>query len=241
VERISKRHIDAVQQITGAKLLRSVLSPISAQDCGQLQELKMVAVDEHKYIAMVPAPPLPTPSTLLVYCPDTFAQDELRPELKAAVQVMTSLLYEPELCAGAGCSEIFLAAYLRKKASSLSIERVRQLDRMFVQKPSQLVSKIKQCIEIYAECLEAQATQLEPDDPKEQVLDILISANRLNLKQPQSVLYGWDPIEKRQQRVLDLVQKQAVVVESLALKKQILQGSAELCAILAKLGATVKI
>ncbi len=200
-------------------------------------------------ILLIPPKHIPTPFTLVLSCPDQLSQDELLPLLKGSttfcastdtkpgcVVVLTQLLYENDVCVGGGCTEYFLVRYLRLQAETLKVERVKDLDKLFVEKPSSIISKIKHCIHIFADCLEAQIKQLERDQSTS--AEVLLELEQANNQPLKGLFYGWNPVLKKCEVMMDKGKSVGSVLESLSNKQRMLQAASELAAIVLKIGPT---
>ncbi|ETV81791.1 hypothetical protein, variant 3 [Aphanomyces astaci] len=132
VERLSIQHLDAVQAVTGAAVLSDwMATDVTAADLGKVDHAYALELGGVEYVALTCDPashetnevsyartrPM---STIKMDCIDDMAFEELNHVLQAAIHVLTNLLVDPSVCAGAGDTERALVRQLRRRAVGLT-------------------------------------------------------------------------------------------------------------------------
>jgi chaperonin GroEL (HSP60 family) len=123
LDRLSSRHISAVQTISGCNILSIArASSIQADYLGRLASVEKVtfANDLRPYLVLRPDPETFKPVRTLVLCADDHcASEELSAVVSGCIATLQSLVHSPALLAGGGCAEVMAAEYVRLKVEGV--------------------------------------------------------------------------------------------------------------------------
>eukprot|EP00638_Chattonella_subsalsa_P009391 CAMPEP_0117767474 /NCGR_PEP_ID=MMETSP0947-20121206/21636_1 /TAXON_ID=44440 /ORGANISM="Chattonella subsalsa, Strain CCMP2191" /LENGTH=577 /DNA_ID=CAMNT_0005591141 /DNA_START=86 /DNA_END=1816 /DNA_ORIENTATION=+ len=135
LSRLSLRHIGAMQNISGARVLSSWQADFDSSALGVLGNMKVLKKNSKDYMCVEAAdesldisafPSLreldflkirqrkKRMATFLVCSCDTISSDELEVTLQSALKVLAHTLLDPHVLAGGGCWEFFLGEHLHK-------------------------------------------------------------------------------------------------------------------------------
>ena len=161
LERLSIRHVHAVHQVAGGEVLSGIGEQlVRPQAVGTLAALEEKVIARRRYLFLTPEPPNATTSTsaaaaataaagvstFLLSCPTLAQQGELSALLTRIFKILTNLLRVPVVCAGAGATELQLAAEIRRNVEWMrqqkrsKHERMRQEDEKLAASKAALVA-----------------------------------------------------------------------------------------------------
>lgn len=236
---------DAVQQLSGASILGDwslvdveassfgFLSIITTHDVGGKRYIRLhreQATEDATASALRSSPVC----TIVLEAPDKLAFDELAHTVETALRRLAALAERPDAVAGAGCTEIHLAAFLREKAALLRLPppsltanaqttRTKQ-DSRALRQLRQVVEAFADCVAKVAACLDPSADDVYSNDERETLLKKLTTANRESIawkahalsssrkatdERHQVVLFGWDPATRGVMPVAEYTQSSA--------------------------------
>ncbi|XP_071784541.1 molecular chaperone MKKS-like [Asterias amurensis] len=120
IDRLSLLHIDAVQTITGARVLGTLQACIPEGSLGHLDGMVHLVMHGKSYFHLQnPSRPVST----FVLCNRTESSlDELKATCSAANHVLALTLSHPMAVPGAGCFEACLAAHLHQQSATIDSE-----------------------------------------------------------------------------------------------------------------------
>jgi len=132
LERLSIRHMEAVRQAAGGQVLSAIdEQQVQPQRVGALARLEEKIINRRRFVFLTPAaaaattPGKPSSSappmipaagvtTFLLAASSAAQQSELSALLPRIFRILTHLLRTPLVCAGAGATEMQLAAHIRR-------------------------------------------------------------------------------------------------------------------------------
>jgi hypothetical protein len=124
LERLSVRHMEAVKQAAGGELLSAIdVEQVRPERLGSIARLEERIIGRRRYLFLTPAAapqagrPAAGVTTLLLAASTVAQQTELAALLQRVFKILTHLLRTPAVCAGAGCTEMQLAAHIRRNVA----------------------------------------------------------------------------------------------------------------------------
>lgn len=136
-------------------------------------------------------------ATLVLTAPSESIYDELTYELTTTFSRLSQLMEHPHVVAGAGCTEIHLAAWLRRHCELLVVDS--QVEGRASRTDLSTLRHLRTTIQAFADALESIAVALDHcvHGMVDEVIEELRTANDASLTElPDSDrydLYGWDP------------------------------------------------
>ncbi|TYZ61683.1 hypothetical protein PybrP1_005695 [[Pythium] brassicae (nom. inval.)] len=236
LDRLSLNHIHAVQQLSGANTLGDwSLVGVEPAAFGFLSLITTHDVDGKRYIRLHREPANGDASasalrsspvcTIVLEAPDKFAFEELSYSVETALRRLAALAERPDAVAGAGCTEIHLAAFLHQKAALLRLAppaaatTAASATTTRATQDSRAVRQLRQVVEAFAACVVKVVAYLDPsfDDAHSEgegdtLFEKLQTSNSHSIAwrapAPPSLgkatgerrrvqLFGWDPVTQR--------------------------------------------
>jgi hypothetical protein len=124
LERLSVRHMEAVKQAAGGELLSAIdVEQVRLERLGSIASLEERIIGRRRYLFLTPTAAAQGGrsaagvTTLLLAASTVAQQTELAALLQRVFKILTHLLRSPAVCAGAGCTEMQLAAHIRRKVA----------------------------------------------------------------------------------------------------------------------------
>lgn len=167
-------------------------------------------------------------STVVIAAPDAFAYEEIVECFNTALKVLSQLLEDPEVVAGAGCTEMHLAAWLQLQAASLVPDEQARVSTTRTngaasKAQARTLRQLRTCVRTFASLLKrvvgilsqeqlptALATLCQCDANSGRFVEQLDSKNRPRLgweyafhdTSGQRALFGWNPATDTADEVL---------------------------------------
>lgn len=206
-------------------------------------------------------------STVVIAVPDTVAYDELVEAFNATLKVLSQLLEDPEVVAGAGCSEMHLAAWLELQASQLVPEAT--MDGADADAQARTLRQLRACVRTFASLLKrvvgilcqeqtSSALSSSNESPTDfgRVAELMERYSRprygweraLHDANGQRELFGWNSLLDQVDEVLvygyldhEKTVSKATVLDSLQCKREAIAYAVECTLVLMRIGSVVKV
>ncbi|XP_030834395.1 McKusick-Kaufman/Bardet-Biedl syndromes putative chaperonin-like isoform X2 [Strongylocentrotus purpuratus] len=160
IDRLSIRHIRAVQQVTGAEILGSFSCAVPPSSFGYVTDIKHLVVFGKSYLHLQSTSSLCT----LVLCNHTEQSlEEMKHVCEVAHHTLALTLSNPTAVPGAGCLNVILAHHIR--------EQVSHVDESIWRDIGCSKTQFLQLAEKFASCLEAVSMATVHDDGSHLVTD----------------------------------------------------------------------
>jgi chaperonin GroEL (HSP60 family) len=206
-------------------------------------------------------------STVVIAVPDRVAYDELVEAINMALKVLSQLLEDPEVVAGAGCSEMHLAAWLELQASQLVSEA--PVNGVNSNAQTRTLRQLRTCVRTFASLLKRVVGILCQEQASSalgstsecladfgQMVEQMERYNRprhgweyaLHDVNGQRTLFGWDSSLDQVDDVLvyeyldhEKTVSKAKVLDSLQCKREAITHAVECTLVLMRIGSVVKV
>jgi len=231
VERLSVRYIAAVRSLTGAHVFSEFPRAIKKEQLGVLGAISLIRLAGRQFTCLKGSTLISTKrvATLILCGMDQGLLDELNTVVERSMLILKNFVQSPNVLAGAGCIEWFLAQHIRRKTEETKAEHT---------------AKTRLGLEGFAAALENIVTALELPNNRSpggmtrfDVLDQLAEANSVLFKP-----FGWDPFAHKvsQMCVSSLLDNPHAVYDSSPAKRHALEVAVQASIVLIRIGSVVR-